>query len=170
MAVTDHWSVMIDKSDGDDFHTWITIGSVSTEDSVFVWQYKKSLSTRHRRAHSPFIKLHGFLENTKVWKFAEESAVWLRISNSLREDQKGKKRQHLTSSFLSSEIAVQSWQLQFQGLNSFMCKVIGLIIPVPGSFMYQLLDSFTYQVLAQEYFSRIRFKNTEDGAALVVQY
>ena len=73
------------------------------------------------------------------------------------------------SSFLSSEVVVQSWQLQFQGLNSFVYKVIGLIIPVAGSFMYQLLDSFTYQVLAQEYFSRICFKNTEDGAALVAQ-
>ena len=50
-----------------------------------------------------------------------------------------------------------------------MYKVIRLIILVAGSFMYQLLDSFMYQVLAQEYFSRICFKNTEDGAALVAQ-
>lgn len=50
-----------------------------------------------------------------------------------------------------------------------MYKVIGLIVPVPGSFMYQVLDSFIYQVLAQEYFSRICFKNIEDRASLVAQ-
>lgn len=114
--------------------------------------------------------LFSYYWNTVVLKFAEkQSAVWLRISNSLREDQKGKKHQRLTCSFLSSEVVVQSWQLQFQGLNSFLYTVIGLIIPVPGSFMYQVLDSFIYQVLAQKYFSRTCFKNTEDRASLVAQ-